>query len=68
MDNRIMTLRLRREQRQMTQAELGAKLGVSQSVVSEWEKELYLPNARQLPEIAAALGCEIGELFETERR
>ena len=38
MDNKIMTLRLRREQRRMTQAELGAALGVSQSVVSEWWK------------------------------
>lgn len=47
----------------MTQAKLGAHMGVAQCVVSEWEKEVYLPKARDLPALAKALGVEISDLF-----
>lgn len=47
----------------MTQATLGTQMGVAQCVVSEWEKEVYLPKARQLPELSRVLGCSINDLF-----
>lgn len=50
----------------LTQAELGARVGVSQSVVSEWEKESYLPKARDLPLLARALECGIDALFASK--
>ena len=60
---RTMKLQERREALGYTQTELGRKIGVTQSVISEWESENYLPKARQLPALAAALNCSIDELF-----
>lgn len=60
---RTLKIQERREARGYTQAELGRKVGVTQSVISEWESENYLPKARQLPALAEALGCSIDELF-----
>ena len=48
----------------MTQAELAAKLGVSQTVVSDWESAKKYPTADKLPAIAAVLNCTIDALFE----
>ena len=49
---------------EITQAELAEKMGVTQAVVSAWEREIYLPRSRQLPQLAEVLGCSISELFE----
>lgn len=48
----------------MKQVELAKKVGVTQGTASGWEIESYLPNARQLPQLAQALGVTIDELFE----
>lgn len=47
----------------ITQAELAAALGVSQTVVSDWESSKKYPSADKLPAIAEALGCTIDALF-----
>lgn len=56
-----MTMRIRalREAAGMTQIELAASMGVVQNAVSNWENEVCLPRARQLP----LLGCKIDDLF-----
>ena len=38
-------------------------MGVLQTAVSNWETEVALPRARQLPRLARVLGCSIGDLF-----
>lgn len=50
----------------MSQCELAADCGVSQSVVSQWETGTTLPRTRQLPDLARVLGCSIDELFALE--
>ncbi len=62
----IMRIQKLRIEAGITQAQLGASMGVAQCVISEWEKEVYLPKARQLPALADALGCEINDLFVRE--
>lgn len=52
-----------RTEKNLTQIEFGARCGVSQAIVSQWETENTLPRTRDLPHIAEVLGVEIGELF-----
>ena len=62
----VMRIQKLRNKAGITQAQLGSRVGVAQCVVSEWEKEVYLPKARDLPALANALGCEINDLFVRE--
>lgn len=59
----VMTIQIKREALGMTQTQLGAALGVAQNVISNWETEVALPKARQLPQLARVLGVTIDELF-----
>ena len=47
----------------ITQAELAAALGVSQTVVSDWESSKKYPSTDKLPLIAKTLNCTIDELY-----
>lgn len=47
----------------MTQSSLAAEMGVNQPTVSNWEAEVCLPKARELPRLAKVLGCTISELY-----
>ena len=62
----VMRIQELRTNAGMTQTALGVQMGVAQCVVSDWEKETYLPRSRQLPELARVLGCSISDLFEAE--
>lgn len=62
-DSALMAVQERREALGYTQTELGRKIGVAQSVISEWENGNYLPKAKQLPALAKALNCTIDELL-----
>ena len=46
-----------------TQVELAAELGISQRMVAYYESPAAAPPANLLPQIAAALGVSIDELF-----
>ena len=48
----------------MTQFELGAKIGVSEKVISKWEREETKPNIDFLPLIADCFKINIDDLFE----
>ena len=54
--------RLRRE-RQMTQKDLAAKLGVTDKAVSKWERDLSYPDIALLVPLADALGITVSELL-----
>lgn len=60
----VMRLLELRNQMDMKQVEFAALLGVSQGTVSDWEREIYLPKARDLPRLAQVLGCTINDLFQ----
>lgn len=62
----VMNIQALRKSAGLTQIELANNLGVLQSMVSEWEREIYLPKARDLPRLAKVLGCSINDLFNSE--
>lgn len=61
----IMRIKECREQMGLTRQQLGAEMGVAPFIVERWEKETFLPLARQLPRLAQVLGCSIDDLFVT---
>ena len=56
-----------REKKDMTQASLAEKIGVSDKAVSKWETGRGLPDITLLEPIAEALGISVGELFAGEQ-
>ena len=60
-----MNIKKYREKSGITQQQLAAILGVSQSTVAMWETNNSLPRTEKLPEIAKALGCTIDELLKS---
>ena len=56
-------IRQLREGRGMTQAELGAQIGVSSKTVSKWETAKGLPDITLLQPLAQALGVSVIELM-----
>lgn len=60
---KVMRIRELRENCGKSQIQLATEMGVSQGVISEWENEVYLPKARQLPLLCRCLGCSYNDLF-----
>ena len=60
-------IRMFREKKKMTQAELAGKIGVTDKAVSKWETGRGLPDITLVESIAEALGLSIGELFAGEQ-
>lgn len=60
---KVMRIRELRELCGKSQIQLASEMGVSQGVISEWENEVYLPKARQLPLLRQCLGCTYNDLF-----
>lgn len=57
------TIKLLRLKAGLSQQALADILGVRQQAVAKWESGVAYPRAQQLPALAEALGCEIGELY-----
>ena len=62
----VMRIRELREREHMTQQQLADRMGIIRNAVSNWESEVALPRARDLPLLARVLGCEINDLFVSE--
>ena len=60
------TIRQLRESRQLTQAELAERIGVSSKTVSKWETGKGLPDITLLQPLAQALGISVIELMNGE--
>lgn len=58
-----MRIRELREAANLQQKQVAAHMGVLQTAVSNWETEVALPKARELPRLARVLGCSIDDLF-----
>ena len=63
-----MRIRELREAAGLSQAGLAARMGVSRQAVNQWEAGINWPSSQILPDLAAALGCEIGDLYKDEER
>ena len=61
------TIRLLREAKGLTQAELARQLLVSAKTVSKWETAKGLPDISLLEPLAAALGVSVLELMQANR-
>lgn len=59
----VMRIKELREAAALQQKQVAERMGVLQSAVSNWETEVALPKARQLPLLAQVLGCSIDDLF-----
>lgn len=59
----VMKIKELREAANLQQKQVAECMGVLQSAVSNWETEVALPKARQLPLLAQVLGCSIDDLF-----
>ncbi len=60
------TIKVLREGRKLTQAELAEKIGVSSKTVSKWETAKGLPDISLLQPLAQALGISVIELMNGE--
>ena len=56
-----------RKEKEMTQAELAAKLHVTDKAVSKWERGLGLPDINSIEPLAEALGISVAEVMQAER-
>lgn len=52
------TVKIRREELRLDQAELARQVGVGQQTVSRWEAGLAMPRPERLPALAEALGLD----------
>ena len=52
----------------MTQAELAAKMQVTDKAVSKWERDLSCPDIQSLPRLAEILEVSVEELMQGETR
>lgn len=56
-------LRELRSRAKLSQSDLGDMVGVSNRIVSNWERELSMPKGDTLEKIAIALGVQMSDLF-----
>jgi len=56
-----------RKEKNLTQEELGEKIGVTNKTVSRWENGNYLPPVEMLQMLSALYGVSINELLSGER-
>ena len=61
------TIRQLREKRNLTQAELAEKIGVSSKTVSKWETAKGLPDISLLQPLAQTLGVSVIELMDGQK-
>ena len=57
----------RRKEKNMTQAELAAKISVTDKAVSRWERGLGFPDISTIEPLAAALDLTVPELMRSEK-
>ena len=57
-------LRERREQAELSQADLGAEVGVTRQTINSIERERYDPSLELAFELAAFFDCHIEDIFE----
>lgn len=61
-----MSIKKFREAKNISQVDFARKVGVTQGMVSLWEKGDFLPRAEKLPMIAEILGCSIDDILRKD--
>ena len=56
-----------RKEKELTQAQLAEKLGITDTAVSKWERGLSLPDSGIMLELCEILGITVNELLSGER-
>ena len=56
-----------RKDKKMTQADLAAKLNVTDKAISRWERGVGFPDINTIEPLAAALDVSVAELMKSER-
>ena len=54
-----------RKEKNLTQVELAAKVGVTQSAISQWENGTTQPEVGKLIALAKIFGCKVDDLLVT---
>ena len=62
-----MKIKELRQAARLSQAELAERVKVNQTAVSQWEREISLPDCDKLPELADVLNCTIDALFGRDK-
>ena len=57
-----------RKERNLTQEQLGEKLGVTNKTISRWENGNYMPDVEMLSLLSKEFGVSINELISGERQ
>ncbi len=57
-------IKLSRSRLKMTQQQLGDKFGANKASISQWENGIYTPDAKNLSELAKALGVSVFWLMD----
>lgn len=60
------TIRKARTDRNYTQEDLAAKLGVERSAIAKWETGRSHPRAEMLLRLSSVLGCTVDELLRSD--
>lgn len=63
MQHKMMNIQALRQRAEMSVRALASAMGVYIGEVNNWEHEVYLPTVRQLPKLAAVLGCTVDDLY-----
>ena len=56
-----------RREKGMTQADLAAKMNVTDKAVSKWERNLSCPDVNSIPKLAELLGVSVDELLTAKK-
>lgn len=59
-------IRALRTERGMTQLDLARQMGVTDKAVSNWERDLSIPDVSSLPRLAGLLGVSVEELLQAK--
>ena len=57
-----------RKEKGMTQLDLATKMGVTDTAVSKWERDLSFPDVASLPLLAEVLGVTVDELLQAKTK
>ncbi|MBR3299437.1 MAG: helix-turn-helix transcriptional regulator [Clostridia bacterium] len=57
----------KRQEKGLTQLELGEKLGVTDKAVSKWERDISCPDIGSIPRLAEVLGVSVEELMRVDK-
>lgn len=61
-----LLIKEKRKSKNLSQVKLSHLLGINPTTLNNWEQGVASPRTEKLPEIAAALGCSIDDLFPAD--